>query len=817
MSLRDRAEALLRLYEGTIRNDLVALECDELPGMDAAADVLRRALAAPQTLRIGFLGESQVGKSSIINALLGRRVLPSGGVGPLTAQATTVAFSAEPALRIRYHGRKRINEFRFALSSYLKRLGELEVDAGVPDATPGDMVEDDLQTYGRLDFDDVDGTSPTEKRHSPRGDSLVEQARKLFDAPDAMPSIELLQLVRALAQKEEDAADVAGPFCDRMRELRSHLDGEERLNQAATDRKTFLHALRLRATGYLAPLVDQLHVTLEHPLLAAAELVDLPGVGVVGDPAGQTAETFVRTHGDALVLVMRNNGLTEQIADLLEQTGVITKLLFGGRDGRPAVHVAIVVTRLDDVAKDEYAKKYVDAQDSGDPLPHPGEIFQSLAQQMAVKIRSQVGDALLRSRSFDDLEPDQRRIRERVVRDLCGHMTVVCVAAPDYLALAEQSPVPRLLQSAEDTNIPALSAAIAELARAANEARTTHLTEAEEQLHSILDRTLATLESARRDRKGVREEADLQFRAGLEQVADPLRQQAKQHRREFMKFLGEAMPNSLDALADRAADNAKRRLQRLKKEGAKIHWATLNAALTRGGEFSAGKKDVNYPGSLTYAFVDIVAGSWRELVIDVVRAEVKRLCDNDEQLIIQLNDQAAALLAGDDDRAVLLEQRRLVREQAKTAVSWTKGELDALSDEVRQKLSVVVRRPIEKACKKAKDEGRNRGEGARNQILEVFDESGTEAIDKARDACFGVLDGRLDGLRKSLGQVLRESHDPVSLVLEHLAGQKAEQIVALSDERRRAQLKIIQKARRSFAPRQGNLPSAAGDAAGVAS
>lgn len=100
-----RAESLVEFYRTGVRSQLEEHGLREaVESLDRSEAILRAALKRDTTLSIGFLGESQVGKSTIINALVGVSALPSGGVGPLTAQATRVSYRDQHGFSVKYHG-----------------------------------------------------------------------------------------------------------------------------------------------------------------------------------------------------------------------------------------------------------------------------------------------------------------------------------------------------------------------------------------------------------------------------------------------------------------------------------------------------------------------------------------------------------------------------------------------------------------------------------------------------------------------------------------------------------------------------------------
>lgn len=791
--IEKRATKAVEFYDAEGRASLSELEVAEIADMDAAAAVLRRAVSMKPITRVGFLGESQVGKSSIINALVGQRVLPSGGVGPLTAQATALTYANEPSFRVKYHGRKRLNEYRFALERYLQSLNELVPAQDGTEARDEEIDESAFEAHlfqPSSDPEEAPERAGTDEKRRV-GEYLVSQARLMLGLSAEASRADVLRAVRALASKEREGISLPNDpaLHERIAHIKRLFDTTEEVTRAAVGAE-FPKALRLRAAGWMSPLVAELHVSLDLPLLADVELVDLPGIGVIGDPAGRVAEQFVREEADALVIVMRNNGLTEQVAELLEDTGVITRLLWSAESDDPKVHVAIAVTRLDDVAKDIWRQRVLEAREQGMPLPRREEVFRELSEPMAQAVKRQVAEALQTSRELEDLPKDVRALREKVVRSLCEQMVVLSVSAPDYLGIIEGFDDDCFLRSKDDTNIPRLADELLVLSSRAKTHREALLAESYSSFVSALTSILDHQEYLRRPRKTAKSDADERFRAAARLAAQPLRADAKQNRDDFFAVLDETMPKRLDEIANKAQEHAQKRLFRLKQAGSKMAWQTLNAALVRGGKFR-GARTVDYPGSLTRAFVDVIGGSWEPLIVKEVRHAYQGLCEADAKLIDRLVSHITELVRTDEVDTKLRDVRKQIREQGHVSVTWTEAQLEELSEDVRRKLLSVVAPPIERACLVAAKAGQNYGRKARDRILEVFDRGGREAIAKAREQTVSVLDEHMKRLRRNLGGVLKENYDPVSRALETIIEAQAEALAKHGEERRRKQLAAL--------------------------
>ena len=109
-------------YVDHIRPFLVREEPGRLAEFDADLGRLREVVKGLETeLAVCLLGVAGVGKSTLINAIVAghEMILPSGGIGSLTAQALTVGRGDEPSFEVFYHSTKQLWKVVFALERSL--------------------------------------------------------------------------------------------------------------------------------------------------------------------------------------------------------------------------------------------------------------------------------------------------------------------------------------------------------------------------------------------------------------------------------------------------------------------------------------------------------------------------------------------------------------------------------------------------------------------------------------------------------------------------------------------------------------------------
>jgi nucleotidyltransferase/DNA polymerase involved in DNA repair len=240
---------------------------------------------------------------------------------------------------------------------------------------------------------------------------------------------------------------------------------------------------------------------------------------------------------------------------------------------------------------------------------------------------------------------------------------------------------------------------------------------------------------------------------------------------EAMATLKGTIPGVIELICANADGVARGKLTRMRRRGEDLHWASLNAALTRGGMWQ--RQEIDYPSGLTRALVDSIATDWEPRIVEVIRGTVKELADRDVKLVEQLCEAARS----HDDRIVvdaqIETQQEILKQHARTCISWTKEKLEELRSHVYEALVKAVSELMDGACKKAERAGRNRGAGAKKRILEVFEEAGTEAIQEAAKQSARILRDQYKKLLRELEEgFLKQHHDPLKSAFESLTKQE---------------------------------------------
>jgi len=213
-----------------------------------------------------FLGNAGIGKSTLINAIVfGKEIyIPSGGVGPLTAQALAVCHGEHASFEVLYHTVQRYNNvlkgLHWSYQAKLKREAG-QASAAALETAPGDPSDDGEE------FEAITSQQSTEDTER-RVDDLRKQAllmvagrqdsqRELPYLIDALLAVNDKPPLYGNVPLEEDR-----PRISRLKTaLAQGMSGRSqphREGDTPEARAEFLRLLHDHATGFLAPLIKDL-------------------------------------------------------------------------------------------------------------------------------------------------------------------------------------------------------------------------------------------------------------------------------------------------------------------------------------------------------------------------------------------------------------------------------------------------------------------------------------------------------------------------------------------------------------------------------
>ena len=225
----------------------------------------------------------------------------------------TVRHGVQPRIEVEYYGPGRLWNLVFGLENSWK------AELGLPkaqDDTPADVLFDDDPIASDA-HEQESGLADDKQRgrlEARKVAELLVTGGQTEDAPVAY-LLDSLRGALGLARRwgtaptESDAARI-----ERIRQVLQLGKTGLKYTREGTSEE-LRRDLKDHASGFLAPLIKTLNVWWTSPLLSdGITLIDLPGLGVVGDPRPEVTRKYIRERARVVVLVVDNRGVTEPVA-----------------------------------------------------------------------------------------------------------------------------------------------------------------------------------------------------------------------------------------------------------------------------------------------------------------------------------------------------------------------------------------------------------------------------------------------------------------------------------------------------------------------
>ena len=758
---------------------------------------LTRLLNQPDRVTVCFLGNSGIGKSTLLNALAAGadHVLPAGGIGPLTAQATEVRHSDAPMFRVTYHQRKHLWKVAFAL----ERRHELELRQA---QRPTEGGSQDLEKL--LDDDDREEASanaelpqaataaPASEGGQPSDaiEQIIKQA-KLIVTGDQFSPVSLPYLIDALRvacdvkpRWQQSITDDDVKRVARVRQI-LQMSKERRIHEhrQGEDRAAFMTDLREHAAGFLAPLIERIQVGWPSDVLRSGiELVDLPGVGIAQDAYRDITKRYVREKARAIILVVDRAGPTEATVDVLRSSGYWDRLVGAADDpSSDPCNLLIAVTRVDDVAQTSWQ----DWDASKGARPKKREVFAQTVADFKPRMRAQITEQL--GKIGDSKNAAVQAAREQARASILDGLEIHPVSAPELAKILrdDEDDAPVMLREPDDTGIPTLQASLVKLGESERERRATQLREVAERLGSTVLNELQIIDAQWRNEGRAAEEAQ-RLEEALQRIQKPKREEYDRRVGAFREFLDATVQAKIEALVLEARAAAELEVRSYLASLRYAHWGTLRAAVRRGGAFY-GSRSINLPDDISNYFQEPMAAVWGQKLLRDVRKRTTDLSTDIAQMVEEICTWANENGGASVNKKLLQTQQERVAALAEQMKQVGKEAVDELRNTVKSRLSDAIRGPVERACKKFVAEGDDIGAGVKVRILQLFDQLAERATVAAQEPAINILQTNFAAVREEIQTAFRQGGDPIQGTAD-LIVEKHEQRMKRSDAQKRRPL-----------------------------
>jgi len=751
-------------------------------------------------LPICLLGNSGVGKSTLINAVIDPRlqVVPQGGVGPLTAQATIVRFAREPYMRATYHGAQRLNQLIFALDRYCERhLRAARQDEN--DLAAEEQREAELALAGL-----GDGPGDPEAGDK-RLQAYISQARQMicgvqFGEDAAAEVAYLADALRVVLGRASVWGHTPRPAdLERVDVLRDvvALGDRGRCVEADANRGAFLREIRQHASGSIAPVIKSLEVGWDSELLRdGAVLVDLPGVGVANDEYRSVTSDWIR-RASAVLLVVDKSGVTEPAIELLRTTGFLNALLHRAPDASEvAPLLRVVAVKLDDAAKDE--RTSFQQQHPGEKVPPWQTFFDDACTRARTLIRSQLENALARAPDAtpDEVRADRIDAQRRVLKLLQIHS----VSAVEYrkLMLADDEERPRIKEP-EQSNIPDLIRSLQEIAQRHAHDLAERLGAGLHELRGAVERGLqAVVEDLEQGGRDQARRATL--REQLVAVLTPRGQELRLRQGQLRERLRATVPTIIQREVAHAVQMASPSVSRFLKRMEGVNWSTLRAAVRRGG-MRDGQRALDIPNELALILEEPLAVIWNKVVVPEVENALQAFSRDVARLLDEVVAWATSEAAGLDARRVERFRDDVVQ-RVKHLAAIAETVAESLRGDVKRTLHEAVQFTIRRECQAFVDAGLDVGKGVKVRLHAFLAEAGSiarvHAGTTAERHLLATYDRVVAGIGTDFASVSGALRDVEGVILGHLDARSVEETARAHEEAQRVKAMLARLPHRAM-------------------
>jgi hypothetical protein len=468
--------------------------------------------------------------------------------------------------------------------------------------------------------------------------------------------------------------------------------------------------------------------------------------------------------------------------DLLRTSGYWERLVGAADDpASDACSMLIVVTRVDDVAQTEWQNQTSDLE-PGAVRPKKRHVFSQLVEDFKPRMKAQIVEQL--RKIGDSSNESVKFAREQARASIIDTLEIHPVSAPELrkLLLDDEEDRP-FLTSEEQTGIPQLQASLAGLAQKEKEQKKLLIDDIAQRLSTTLISEIHLIEAQWNQEDREQNEAK-KLEESLKPILVSQKEEYRARAAAFRNFLDETVQAKIEALVLEARDVAEEDVREYFNSLRGAHWATLRAAVRRGGTFY-GSRNINFPDDITGYFMEPMAAVWGQKLLRDIRLKTTKFASDTVEMVQELCEWAYANGGDLINKELLQAQQDRIAALAKQMSSVGKEASDELRQTVKSELSTAIRSPIKSACDEFVSDGDDIGPGVKLRILELFARLAKVATSAAKDPAIRILKENAYRVRIEVQEELRKGGDPLQETAD-LIVETNESRILRSDAQKRA-------------------------------
>ena len=645
----------------------------------------------PPVFALRFLGDTQNGKSTLINVLLGRKVLPEGHVGACSATIVRCRHKRQSGITIhfRYSSKKK---FDSDLDEAIKEAeNALEAEEKSPERKR-EIVCDSLSRFLRL---------------------FGSEKKTVVDKDNT----ELISLCRERGQSFEE---------------RRLLGTEEQLTVTHKNEKQIQE--NLSARGRRAFIVDECVIEGSfpnwHPQM---ELVDMPGTNA-DDPWHNEVKARLKQKISGLVIVTKETQMHKTVLDWFKETSILQEVV--GSSERNQTRVFIIKTFVDQLNLPE----------EEDSSKSKWEATKDLCQKIESFFREQLR-GVVNQRYFAKNELE-------VLNAFVNGIPIHFVSPKVYRNLADKRLMKKVLKKPMDNidlyqgflrfDKKSKNAGIPDLRKSLNAATEKFITDHFlNQLRLEFEKEVGEIARFfRRERVGVEQrwadkrEFVLKVVGEIEERLSPIFKQSQEEFEERIVDLKNRFHEEVGQQLEQVAKEFSGKVKKKLNEWLLLHWASLRAAGRKNGCHTTYQRyEIDFNGQLADFCVEVLNSKW----IDY-RGKLRGFYDNLQKGFLPQLEKTVAQVKGCDDE----ERQKLIKPTYEEVVSSARAEVelqvehynsetkefDALRPRLTERIKEFLLPTYEKI---ASEIGRGSSYRMKDHLQEGLDTSTDEMKDMVRD------------------------------------------------------------------------------------